>query len=99
MANFLLASILILSLAALHLVIIETYLNLESLSFGLPWPVPATLDCRSSMSSPVHDLYLRFSKAVLNLASSGVCVFCLIFSRKITTVVNWCHKALPIDLI
>jgi len=37
-------------------------------------------------------LYLIFSNAVLNMASSGVCFACLIICRKITTVVTWSTK-------
>ena len=50
---------------------------------------------RKLMSLGVHALYLIFLRAVLSLASSGLCFFCLMFCHRMTTVVIWCHSALP----
>ena len=50
---------------------------------------------RRLMSAGVQLWYLKFSKHVRKAASSGVCDFCLMFCLSSTTVVNWCHKALP----
>ena len=48
------------------------------------------------ISSGVQAAYLIFARAVCNSTSSGVFVFCLTFSLRITTVVTWCQSAFPI---
>ena len=48
------------------------------------------------MSSRVHDLYLMFSSAVRSQTSSGDCDFWRMFSRSMTTLFTWCHRALLI---
>src|SRR5882762_7079640 len=81
-------SSLILSLCALSAVMTLICLNSGADRLGFEAPCPAILLLNKAKSSSVQDLYLMFSKAVLNLASSRVCVFCLIFCLKITTTVN-----------
>ena len=77
--------------------IIDTLRNLGWFNLGLPGPLPAILVSSSTMSSGVHALYLRFFRHFCSLTSSGDIDFWRMFSLRITTVVNWCQTALPID--
>ena len=77
--------------------IIDTLQNLGWFNFGLPGPLPAILVSSSAISSGVQALYLRFSRHFRSLTSSGDKDFCRMFSLRITTVVNWCQTALPMD--
>ena len=83
-----LPSSLILSFWAFKAVMMETFLNSLSESFGRSDRLQAIRLFKNLISSGVQAAYLILSRAVLSLASSGVCVLCLIFFLSITTVVT-----------